>query len=210
MVELRSIETLREALAPVAALRGEQTAFEAWIRESFAALDALHGELSDWQRDLTRQQAQLDQRQAAFDDAGAAAARLAEFERSLAEECELSQRLEAENAEQLDTLEELQQQLAAAKAELRTRARDAEEHEEQRREWLAELRGMRRTIEQQAELLLRLTGQSPPDDDEGEPPQGSDSSASASLTSAEESLSARLAEMRRRAESRRASYQRPT
>jgi DNA repair exonuclease SbcCD ATPase subunit len=209
MVELRSIETLREALAPVAALRGEQTAFEAWVRESFAALDALHGELSDWQRDLTRQQALLDQRQAAFDDAGMAAARLAEFERSLAEECELSQRLEVENAEQLETLEELQRQLTAAKAELRTRIHDADEHEQQRREWLAELRGMRRTIEQQAELLLRLTGHpaEPDDAQHGEVP-GTEGASTAPL--AADDVSARLADLRRRAESRRAAHHRPS
>ena len=63
-----SIETLREALAPVEALRGEHSQLESWVRESFTAMDALHGELSDWQRDLTRQQAQLDQREAALQE----------------------------------------------------------------------------------------------------------------------------------------------
>lgn len=55
-----SLESLREALA------GEHSQLESWVRESFAAMDALHGELSDWQRDLTRQQALLDQRRAAL------------------------------------------------------------------------------------------------------------------------------------------------
>nr|MBA3485071.1 hypothetical protein [Pirellulales bacterium] len=61
-----SIETLRSALAPVEALRGEHSQLESWLCESFTAIDALHGELSDWQRDLTRQQALLDQREAAL------------------------------------------------------------------------------------------------------------------------------------------------
>jgi hypothetical protein len=61
-----SIETLRSALAPVEALRGEHSQLESWLCESFTAIDALHDELSDWQRDLTRQQALLDQREAAL------------------------------------------------------------------------------------------------------------------------------------------------
>jgi hypothetical protein len=54
-----SLQTLREALA------GEHSQLESWVSESFAAMETLHGELSDWQRELTHQQALFDQRKAA-------------------------------------------------------------------------------------------------------------------------------------------------
>lgn len=210
MVEFRSIDTLREALAPVEALRGEQSELESWVRESFATLDSLHGELSDWQRDLTRQQALLDQRQAAADDAGDIAEQLAEYERRLAEGEEEYRQLEAENAEQLQTLEEAERQLTAAKAELRALHRDESERLEERRQWLAEFRDMRRTIEQQATLLLRLTGRA----SEGVP----DGVGETLLPGVEtvddaagaDELACRAAELRRRADSRRAAQRRPS
>lgn len=209
MVEFRSIDTLRQALAPVEALRGEQSELESWVRESFATLDALHGELSDWQRDLTRQQAQLDQRQAAADDAGNVAEQVAEYERRLSEAEDEYRQLESENAEQLQTLEEVERQLAVAKAELRVLHRDENERHEERRQWLAELREMRRVVEQQATLLLRLTGR---------PPEGSHEGGEASLhvaesfddAAGEDELTCRAAELRRRADSRRAAQRRPS
>jgi chromosome segregation ATPase len=209
MVEFRSIDTLRQALAPVEALRGEQSELESWVRESFATLDALHGELSDWQRDLTRQQALLDQRQAAVDDAGDVAEQVAEYERRLNEAEDEYRQLESENAEQLQTLEEVERQLAVAKAELRVLHRDENERHEERRQWLAELREMRRVIEQQATLLLRLTGR---------PSEGSHDGGEASFHAAEplddeagdDELACRAAELRRRADSRRAAQRRPS
>jgi hypothetical protein len=59
-----TLETLREALA------GEHSQLESWVSESFAAMEILHGELSDWQRELTQQQALLDQRKAAVAKGG--------------------------------------------------------------------------------------------------------------------------------------------
>jgi chromosome segregation ATPase len=209
MVEFRSIDTLRQALAPVEALRGEQSELESWVRESFATLDALHGELSDWQRDLTRQQALLDQRQAAADDAGDVAEQVAEYERRLTEAEDEYRQLESENAEQLRTLEEVERQLAVAKAELRVLHRDENERHEERRQWLAELREMRRVIEQQATLLLRLTGR---------PSEATHDGGEASLhaavtlddTAGDDELACRAAELRRRADSRRAAQRRPS
>jgi hypothetical protein len=61
-----TLETLREALA------GEHSQLESWVSESFAAMETLHGELSDWQRELTQQQALLDQRKAAVAESGPA------------------------------------------------------------------------------------------------------------------------------------------
>jgi chromosome segregation ATPase len=211
MVEFRSIDTLREALAPVEALRGEQSELEAWVRESFATLDALHGELSDWQRDLTRQQALLDQRQAAADDAGDVAEQLAEYERRLAEAEDERRQLEAENAEQLQTLEEVERQLAVAKAELRILHRDVHEHAEERRQWLAELRDMRRTVESQGVLLQQLSERSA----EGEWEVAAEG-ASHGIDGVEEptigddDVACRSAELRRRADSRRAAQRRPS
>jgi chromosome segregation ATPase len=211
MVEFRSIDTLREALAPVEALRGEQSELESWVRESFATLDSLHGELSDWQRDLTRQQALLDQRQAAADDAGVVAEQLAEYERRLAEAEDERRQLESENAEQLQTLEEVERQLAAAKSELRVLHRDGHEHVEERRQWLAELRDMRRTVESQGVLLQRLSER--PTEGEGEgaadvashAPDGAEE-----LTAGDDAVACRSAELRRRADSRRAAQRRPS
>ena len=211
MVEFRSIDTLREALAPVEALRGEQSELESWVRESFATLDSLHGELSDWQRDLTRQQALLDQRQAAADDAGDVADQLAEYERRLAEAEDERRQLESENAEQLQTLEEVERQLAVAKAELRTLHRDAHEHAEERRQWLAELRDMRRTVESQGVLLQRLSERTA----EGDPDGAVESAVHATDGSEEpatgdDDVACRSAELRRRADSRRAAQRRPS
>lgn len=211
MVEFRSIDTLREALAPVEALRGEQSELESWVRESFATLDALHGELSDWQRDLTRQQALLDQRQAAVDDAGETLAQIAEYEQRLAEADQQYRQLEGENAEQLQTLEEVEQQLAAAKAELRVMHRDGHEHVEERRQWLAELRELRRTMEAQGSLLQRLTERPTEGDWDGaaevavQGTNGPEASAAG-----EDDFACRSAELRRRADSRRAAQRRPS
>jgi chromosome segregation ATPase len=211
MVEFRSIDTLREALAPVEALRGEQSELESWVRESFATLDALHGELSDWQRDLTRQQALLDQRQAAVDDAGETLKQIAEYEERLAEADQQYRQLEAENAEQLQTLEDVERQLAAAKAELRVFHRDGHEHVEERRQWLAELREMRRTMEAQGTLLQRLAERPAEGDWDGAAEaaaHGTDGSEEPAA--GDDDVACRSAELRRRADSRRAAQRRPS
>jgi hypothetical protein len=57
MVSSASIDTLRETL------RGEQSQLELWVRESMAAMDSLHLELADWERDLKRRQAELEDRE---------------------------------------------------------------------------------------------------------------------------------------------------
>lgn len=203
-----SIETLREALAPVEALRGEHSQLESWVRESFTAMDALHGELSDWQRDLTRQQAQLDQREAALQDGTQTheSEAVATLEQQLSQSRDETRQLEEENAEQLQALEELDRQLAIAKAELRLVAKHAEERaasleeerertDEDRRLWTGELREMRRVLERLLEFptapdAADLAG-SLSDDDPAD----------------EAAVGARAAELRRRANSRRAAQQ---
>jgi hypothetical protein len=69
MMQPPSLDNLPASLDPVEALRGEQSQLEAWIRESTTALEALNEELTEWQRDLARQQAELDQREAALQEA---------------------------------------------------------------------------------------------------------------------------------------------
>lgn len=65
MIAAPSPEILYAALEPVEGLRGDHSQLESTVRESLAELETLHDELTQWQRDLTRQQAELDQRVAA-------------------------------------------------------------------------------------------------------------------------------------------------
>lgn len=208
-----SIESLREALAPVEALRGEHSQLESWVRESFSAMDSLHGELADWQRGLTRQQAQLDQREAALDEGAAAreSASVAALEQRLSQVQDDARQLEEENVEQLQAIETLDRQIAIAKAELRLVNKHAEEvtallesererASEEHRHWTAEFRELRR-------LMERLTGPHAGDS----APAGSGTATSIaddepSDETTEASVSA--AELRRRASSRRAAQRR--
>jgi hypothetical protein len=57
MVSSSTIETLRESL------RSEQSQLEAWVRDSMAAMDALHAELAEWERDLTRRESDVERRE---------------------------------------------------------------------------------------------------------------------------------------------------
>jgi DNA repair exonuclease SbcCD ATPase subunit len=205
MVESPSIETLREALAPVEALRGEQSQLESWIRESFAAIDALHGELSEWQRELTRQQALLDQREAAQQDADPArgSETAAALERQLAESQNEARQLEEENAEQLQAVEELERQVSVLKAELRL----VTKHAEEQRKWTSEVRELRTLLELHVATLAPLTDGGSDDVacsvEPGEPPSEVEESPQPG-----EDVVGRAAEFRRRAQSRRAGQRR--
>ncbi|HMP04904.1 MAG TPA: hypothetical protein PJ982_01020 [Lacipirellulaceae bacterium] len=61
-----TLVALDSALVPVDQLRGEHSQLEDSVRESFAAIETLHTELSQWQQELVRQQEALDQRVAAL------------------------------------------------------------------------------------------------------------------------------------------------
>jgi chromosome segregation ATPase len=211
MVETPSIESLRQALAPVEALRGEQSQLETWVRESFSTMDALHGELSDWQRDLTRQQALLDQREAALADLTQAheAEAVAKLEQQLAQARDETRQLEDENAEQLQALEELDRQLAIVKAELRMANKHADELS---RKLSAELQALRRLLERQGTMLDQLTGS---------PAEHVEESIAVECTSTDcidemhgdatqSQGTADVAELRRRANSRRAGQRQPS
>jgi chromosome segregation ATPase len=211
MVETPSIESLRQALAPVEALRGEQSQLETWVRESFSTMDALHGELSDWQRDLTRQQALLDQREAALADLTQAheAEAVAKLEQQLAQARDETRQLEDENSEQLQALEELDRQLAIVKAELRMANKHADELS---RNLSAELQALRRLLEWQGTMLDQLTGS---------PAEHVEESIAVECTSTDcidemhgdatqSQGTADVAELRRRANSRRAGQRQPS
>lgn len=197
-----TLESLREALA------GEHSQLESWVQESFTAMDSLHSELAEWQRELTRQQAALDQREAASSqDAGDHESEaLARVEQQLAKANEDARQLEEENAEQLQALQDLDRQLALAKTELKQVHKRAEELNaslgaereqaaEQHRELTTELRELRRLLERQAALLERLTDEPNGDAD----PADGESAMSGG----------RAAELLRRATTRRAG-RRPT
>jgi chromosome segregation ATPase len=206
MVESRSIETLRDALAPVEALRGEQSQLESWIRESFAAMDSLHSELSEWQRELTRQQALLDQREAAPQDASQSreSETVAALERQLAASRNDVRQLEEENAEQLQAVEELERQVSVLTAELRLVTKHAEEQQK----WTYEVQELRRLLERQVGALDRLNDGARDDAvrsvEPGEPPSGVDESPQ---EPAEDGVG-RAGEFRCRSQLRRASQRR--
>jgi chromosome segregation ATPase len=221
MLRPPSIDALRTALEPVEALRGEHSQLEASVRDSFAALEALHNELSEWQRELTREQAQLDQREAKVNDAEAAERHaeieLMELRRQFAESRQQMQQLEAENAEQLQAMDDLDRQLSISQAELRTvrkhsheltvafeteRERGADEH----RHWTSELKEMRRLMERQGTMLERLAG-TPKHDGftapRSEPTPAYDDSDGDDNSGDADEVASRAAELLRRAKSRR-------
>jgi DNA repair exonuclease SbcCD ATPase subunit len=92
MVSSASIETLRESL------RSEQAQLEAWVRESIAAMDALHAELAEWERDLTRREAAVEGREAELRNTAA------ERESDLAAELRLLRRLVQRQGDALDRM----------------------------------------------------------------------------------------------------------
>jgi DNA repair ATPase RecN len=209
MLEPPSIEALRSALAPVEALRGEQSELESWVRESFSTLESLHDELSEWQRDLTREQAQLDQREAGAAEAAVLRPQLAQAQEDL-------RQLEQEHVTQSRTIDELRRQTAAVQAELRLTRKHAEELSdaidiererafEEHRLWSRELRDMRRLLMQQSEMLVSLGAAAPAEDgecDEDALPTDAAESADGSEV-ADGATASREAELNRRGSSRR-------
>jgi chromosome segregation ATPase len=220
MVEAPSPDILNSALVPVEELRDEQSQFESSLRESFAELESLHDELAEWQRELTRQQAELDQRAAAVADAEASTGvdgdQACNLRQQLVQAQDEARQLEEENAEQLQTLDDLERQLVAAQTELRAARKHGEELTialdtereraiDEHRLWSGELREMRRLLERHGALLASLGAASPPDQEEA---ADSDSPPEACAEVVDDSPSheaaTRAAELRRRATSRRA------
>jgi chromosome segregation ATPase len=220
MVEMPSVDSLRQALAPMEALRGAHSQWESWVRESLSTLESLHGELSDWQRDLVRQGAQLDQQAAAMVEG--VQIQESDAMRLLHERVEQASRdlvqLEEENAEQLQAIEDLERQLAVAKTELRlTNERSAELTElletereraaEDRRQWSAELREMRRLLQRQNPSIAAGATGGAGDGQSGDEPDAPTDGGEGPSGGATD-FTGRTAELRRRAESRRAAQRR--
>ena len=57
------IDSLQATLEPLEALHGEHSQLEAWVHDSFSALEKLHSELTEWQSELARKQTELDLRE---------------------------------------------------------------------------------------------------------------------------------------------------
>ena len=166
-------------------------------------MDSLHSELAEWQRELTRQQALLAEREAALAEGRGAkeSDAVARLELELAKANEDLKQSEEENAEQLQALQDLDRQLALAKSELKHANKRAEELHasleaqraqaaEQHLEVIGELQRLRRALEGLAEEPNTAGHAAAADSGEGEG-------------------SGRAAELLRRATNRRA-QRRPT
>ena len=141
------------------------------------------------------------------------------MDQELAQSRDETRQLEEDNSAQLQALEELDRQSAIVKAELRLVHKHSEELSaslesereratEERRHWTAELREMRRLMERQGVLLERLSA-SPPAGEVA----GCTSGTAEGVTATDEltdqaDIGARAAELRQRANSRRAAQQR--
>lgn len=216
-----AVDSLQATLEPLEALHGEHSQLEAWVHDSFSALEKLHGELTEWQSELARKQTDLDLREDSVSRSEArlatesattvvssdGAEQIAQLQQELAEAREEAQALEEESAEQLQELENMELKLVQLDKDLKTsqkryteltqvleveRARAAQEQHQ----WQGEIRDMRRLLEKQCSLLedrIRDTRES--SDAEAAP---SPEAAAAS----EPEATSRTAELRRRAKSR--------
>ncbi|MEM9353781.1 MAG: hypothetical protein AAGA92_12270 [Planctomycetota bacterium] len=200
---MESAQPLTNAIQP---LLNEQFEIESCVRDSFSAVEQLHRDLAAWQAELERREAEIGSTpQAAAGDP--------EEVKQLNEQLTLARdemrQLEEESAEQLTALEAVERQHAILQAELRVerkraqelvilldseRARSAEEH----RTWTGELRTMRQMLERQNSVIEELAPESPATlnviDVEADP----------HAEQPDASGGERSAELRRRANSRRA------
>ena len=208
MSTVNAIESLQSTLEPLQELQGEQTQLEAWVNESFKALESLHGELAEWQSVLARKQTELDMREDNLEnfsqDNSHLEEKVTEWESELAQAREEIGQLEEENAEQLQELESLENRHASLESELEKARENVEEltatlDEERSRvvdgqhDWKDEFEQIRYLLNQQFEFLSHRLGESASihADEESSPVKDQESSS-------------RSAELRRRAESRRA------
>lgn len=111
MSTTETLESLHTTLEPLDFLQSEQVELSTWIHDSFAALEKLHEELTQWQNELARKETELDLRQDALGkvkttDKGLQK-QVEQFERQLATAKDELQQLEEENGEQLQEFETL-------------------------------------------------------------------------------------------------------
>ena len=209
-----AVDSLQATLEPMESLQGEHSQLEGWVHDSFAALEKLHSELTEWQSELARKQTELDLREDAImrsesqTVSGDAEEQIEHWKRELAEARDELQQVEQENAEQLQELEHLELGLVQMEKELQDahkqaldldqmleleRARSTQEQHQ----WQGEFRDMRQLMEKQYSLLenrIRDTR----DSAEGE----ANSAAEAAVKGPSGETTSRTAELRRRAKSR--------
>lgn len=209
MSTVESIESLNATLEPLEALRGEHDQLEEWVNDSFQSLEKLHEDLSIWQAELARKQTEIDLREDAVNRSRHPDSVPSEELARLGEDIEVihqeNQQLEEENAEQLQVLEEVESRCAVLAEELGSANHRTEElaaalesarlqaSSEQSR-WKDEFRELRRLMETQHTLLTDRVATTP----ESVPP----------VSTGETNVGSRAAELRKRAESRRAAKQR--
>ena len=208
------VDSLQATLEPLESLHGGQSQLEAWVQDSFSALEKLHSELTEWQSELARKQTEIDLREDAISRTesqtidGDAEEQIAHWQRELAEAREETQLLEEENAEQLQELENMELKFVKMEKELQDagkrfaevnqsldleRVRSAEEQNQ----WQGEFRDMRRMMEKQYSLLEERVRDSR-DSAEGE----ADSATDPGKGDSNGEATSRTAELRRRAKAR--------
>lgn len=138
MIAAPSPDILHSTLAPVDELRGEHSQLESSVRESFAALETLHDDLAEWQRELTREQAEFDQRAAAEADA------------------------ESQLAAALAELQSLRQRAGDLELALEV---ERQRNSDQAGAWVDELRDLRRLLERHTTMLATLGAEAPAEAD---------------------------------------------
>ena len=164
------VDSLQATLEPLESLHGGQFQLEAWVQDSFSALEKLHSELTEWQSELARKQTEIDLREDAISRTesqtidGDAEEQIAHWQRELVEAREETQQLEEENAEQLQALENMELKFVQLEEELGdVRKRSAEVDQmleservrftEEQHQWQGEFRDMRQLLEKQYSLL---------------------------------------------------------
>jgi chromosome segregation ATPase len=209
-----AVDSLHATMEPMESLHGEHSQLEGWVHDSFAALEKLHSELTEWQSELARKQTELDLREDAVmrsesqTVSGDAEEQIAHWQHELSESRDEIQQVEQENAEQLQELEHLELSLVQMEKELQDahkRTLDLDQmlevertrSTEEQRQWQGEFRDMRRLMEKQSSLLEnRIRDARDATEDEGESSDGSHQAESNG-----EAIS-RTAEWRRRAKAR--------
>ena len=217
-----TVESLQATLEPLEGLHEEQSQLEVWVHDSFAALEKLHSELTEWQSELARKQTELDLREDAIRRSeeqivdGDSAEKIERWKRELEESRTDTQALEEENAEQLQELENMEIMLVQMEKQLqsaekkstdlthlleaeRTRS-DHEQHQ-----WQGEFKEMRRLLDKQCSLLedrIRDSRETT-SEEEGEHPDvaGGEGNGAESISGTVELL--RRAKLRREARLRR-------
>ncbi len=60
------VDSFQATLEPLESLHRGQSQLEAWVQDSFSALEKLHSELTEWQSELARKQTEIDLRENAI------------------------------------------------------------------------------------------------------------------------------------------------